>query len=152
MVAGWDELLPGWFATLHPRFRTPINSILFVGLVALAFGAAGIAGVGEQEAFQLLDNAAGISYGLTYLVMFAIPLVGLRGLSPAPPLWLRVSSASGFAVTALYVVLSVFPIIDVPSWRSFALKISTVVVGLNLAGIGLYAASRRRRRQPELSP
>jgi amino acid transporter len=154
MVAGWDELLPGWFAALHPRFRTPINSILFVGLVALAFGAAGIAGVGEQEAFQLLDNAAGISYGLTYLVMFAIPLVGLRGLSPPAPAWLRVAAASGFAVTALYVVLSVFPIIDVPSWRSFALKISTVVVGLNLAGIGLYGASRRRRRQrqPQLSP
>jgi amino acid transporter len=154
MVAGWDALLPGWFSALHPRFRTPINSILFVGLVALAFGAAGIAGVGEQEAFQLLDNAAGISYGLTYLVMFAIPLFGLRGLSPAPPAWLRVASASGFAVTALYVVLSVFPIIDVPSWRGFALKITAVVVGLNLAGIGLYGASRRRRRQrqPQLSP
>ena len=59
-------------------YRTPVNSILFVGLVAMAFGAAGIAGVGEQEAFQLLENAAGIFYGLTYLVMFAIPLVGLR--------------------------------------------------------------------------
>ena len=78
MVAGWDNLLPRWFTTLHPRYRTPINSILFVGLVAMAFGAVGIAGVGEQEAFQLLENAAGIFYGLTYLVMFAIPLIGLR--------------------------------------------------------------------------
>jgi glutamate:GABA antiporter len=143
MVAGWDNLLPGWFTRLHPRFRTPVNSILFVGLVALAFGAAGIAGASEQEAFQLLDNAAGIHYGLTYLVMFAIPLVGLRGARP--PAWLRIAAASGFAVTALYVVLSIFPIIDVPSWQTFATKISAVVVGLNLAGVALYAAARRRR-------
>ena len=145
MVAGWDNLLPAWFAKLHPRFRTPVNSILFIGLVAAAFGAAGIAGVGEQEAFQLLENAAGIFYGLTYLILFAIPLVGLRNATPRPPLWLRVAALSGFAVTVLYVVLSIFPIIDVESWFSFAMKISGVVIGLNLVGAGLFFAARRRR-------
>jgi amino acid transporter len=145
MVAGWDNLLPRWFTTLHPRFKTPVNSILFLGLVAMVFGAAGIAGVGEQEAFQLLENAAGIFYGLTYLIMFAIPLIGLRHAEPRPPLWLRVSAFSGFAVTLLYVVLSIFPIIDVASWVSFAVKISGVVIGLNLIGAGLFFAARRRR-------
>jgi len=143
MVAGWDNLLPRWFTRLHPRFRTPVNSILFVGLVVLAFGAAGIAGVGEQEAFQLLENAAGIFYGLTYLVMFAIPLVGMRGAERKPPLWLRVAAGSGFLVTLLYVVLSIFPIIDVTSWLSFAMKISGVVIGLNVVGVGLFLAARR---------
>jgi amino acid transporter len=145
MVAGWDNLLPSWFAVLHRRYRTPVNSILFVGLVALAFGAAGIAGVGEQEAFQLLDNAAGIFYGLTYLVMFAIPLIGLREATSRPPLFLRLAAASGFAVTLLYVILSIFPIIDVASWTSFAVKISSVVVGLNLVGVALFHNARRRR-------
>jgi amino acid transporter len=145
MVAGWDNLLPSWFTRLHPRFRTPVNSILFVGLVALAFGAAGIAGVGQQEAYQLLDNAAGIHYGLTYLVLFAIPLFGMRAVANKPALWLRIASVSGFAVTLLYVVLSIFPIIDVTSWLSFAVKISSVVVGLNLVGIGLYWNAKRRR-------
>jgi amino acid transporter len=145
MVAGWDNLLPRWFTTLHPRFRTPVNSILFVGVVALAFGAAGIAGVGQQEAFQLLDNASGIFYGLTYLVMFAIPIVGLRAMGPAPSRWLRAVAASGFLVTALYVVLSIFPIIDVPSWLSFATKISGVVIGLNVVGVALFLSARRRR-------
>lgn len=145
MVAGWDNLLPPWFAELHARYRTPVNSILFVGLVAIAFGAAGIAGVGEQEAFQLLENAAGIFYGLTYLVMFAIPLVGLRGAEPRPSLLLRVSAASGFVVTLLYVILSIFPIIDVESWTTFAVKISGVVIGLNLVGAGLFFGARRRR-------
>lgn len=146
MVAGWDNLLPRWFTKLHPRYRTPVNSILFVGLVALAFGAAGIAGVGEQEAFQLLDNAAGIFYGLTYLVMFAIPLIGMQRMEPRPPTWLRVAATSGFLVTLLYVVLSIFPIIDVVSWLSFAVKISGVVIGLNLVGVALYWSAARRRR------
>ena len=145
MVAGWDNLLPKWFTTLHPRYRTPINSILFVGLVALAFGAVGIAGVGEQEAFQLLENAAGIFYGLTYLVMFAIPIVGMRRADWKPSVWLRIMSVSGFSVTLLYVVLSIFPIIDVTSWSSFAAKISGVVIGLNLAGLFLYLTAQRRR-------
>jgi len=145
MVAGWDNLLPRWFTKLHPRYRTPVNSILFVGLVALAFGAAGIVGVGEQEAFQLLENASGIFYGLTYLVMFAIPLIGLRGVEPRPSLWLRIAAASGFVVTLLYVVLSIFPIVDVASWLSFAAKISGVVMSLNLVGAGLFYGARRRR-------
>ena len=143
MVAGWDNLLPAWFAKLHPRFRTPVNSILFVGVVALVFGAAGIAGVGEQEAFQLLDNASGIFYGLTYLVMFAIPLVGIRAAAQRPSVWLRVASASGFAVTLLYVVLSIFPIIDVTSWVSFATKVSGVVIALNVVGVALFIAAKR---------
>jgi amino acid transporter len=145
MVAGWNSLLPAWFTTLHPKYRTPVNSILFVGLVAVVFGAAGIAGVGEQEAFQLLDNAAGIFYGLTYLVLFAIPIVAFRGTAARLPPWLRVASVSGFAVTLLYVVLSIFPIIDVASWLSFALKISAVVIGLNVVGAALFFAERRRR-------
>lgn len=145
MVAGWDNLLPSWFARLHRRYRTPINSILFVGLVAIAFGAAGIAGVGEQEAYQLLDNAAGIFYGFTYLVLFAIPLFALRHVESPPPLWLRLASASGFGVSALYIVLSIFPIIDVESWMSFTMKISGVVVGLNAVGLFVYWLGTRRR-------
>ena len=35
MVAGWDSLLPAWFTRLHPRYRTPINSIVFIGACAL---------------------------------------------------------------------------------------------------------------------
>src|SRR5262245_16380130 len=149
MVAGWDQLMPSWFTRLHPRYRTPVNSIFFCGLVAIAFGTAGLSGVGEQEAFQLLDNAAGIFYGLAYLVMFAIPVIGLRNAEPKAPLWLKVASTSGFLVTLLYVVLSIFPIIDVKSWWSFSIKISGVVIALNVVGLLLYwNPSRRRRSAP----
>ncbi|HVZ77880.1 MAG TPA: APC family permease [Gemmatimonadaceae bacterium] len=144
VVAGWDGLLPAWFTRLHPKYRTPLNSILFVAGITLAFAVLGLVGVGLQEAFQLLDNAAGILYALTYLAMFALPLFGLRAFRRAPP-WLRLAAASGLAVTVLYTVLSVLPIIDVPNVWSFALKIGGVVVGTNLVGVALFRAERRRR-------
>jgi amino acid transporter len=78
MVAGWDNLLPRWFTKLHDKYKTPVNSILFVGAVTLFMGIVGLIGVGKQEAFQILWNASGVFYALTYLVMFAIPIIGLR--------------------------------------------------------------------------
>jgi amino acid transporter len=147
MVAGWDHLLPAWFSRLHPKYKTPVNSILFVGAMILGMGLAGIAGVGHQEAFQLLDNASGIFYGLTYLVMFALPLIGLRNVSPRAPLWLRVAAGSGFLVTLLYCVLSIFPIVQVESWFVFAAKIAGVVVGANLLGALLFLSRRNPSRE-----
>jgi glutamate:GABA antiporter len=143
MVAGWDRLLPAWFTRLHPRFRTPRNSILFVGALTLVLALAGQFGVGVQEAFQLLENAGGIFYAFTYLALFAIPIVGARRLGERPSYWLRAAAASGFAVTLLYAVLSVFPIIDVASWGTFAAKIIAVLLAGNLVGVGIYALARR---------
>ena len=140
MVAGWDGLLPSWFTRLHDRYRTPMNSIVFVGAVTLAFSIAGLIGVGHQEAFQLLWNASGIFYALTYLVMFAIPIFGLR-----TPMWLKAAAISGFLMTLAFVVLSILPIVQVESRLTFALKISAVIVLTNALGVALYL---RQRRQP----
>jgi amino acid transporter len=144
MVAGWDGLLPAWVTRLHPRFRTPTHSILFVGVLTLALAQAGQVGVGVQEAFQLLENAAGILYAFAYLVLFAIPIVAARRLPARPPRWLRAAAASGFAVSLLYSVLSVFPIIDVASWKLFTAKIVAVLVGANAIGLAVWAAGRLR--------
>jgi amino acid transporter len=146
MVAGWDGLLPSWFTRLHPRSRTPVNSIVFVGIVTLVMTLGSMAGTGTQEAFQLLENAGGIFYAMAYVALFAIPLFGARRLGWTPPRWLLAASASGLAVTALYSILSIFPIIDVPSWQMFALKVGGVVVGANVLGAGVYAAAGRRGR------
>jgi amino acid transporter len=145
MVAGWDHLLPQWFARLHPKYKTPVNSILFVGALILVLSLLGITGVGQQEGFQILDNAAGVFYAFAYLAMFALPVLGLRGIKPKPPLWLRAAAASGFLVTLLYCVLSVFPIIQVTSRLSFASKIGGVIVGANLLGASLYWFAKRDR-------
>jgi amino acid transporter len=143
MVAGWDGLLPEWFTRLHPRYRTPVNSIVFVGAVTFAFSLAGLVGVGKQEAFQLLWNASAIFYALTYLVMFALPIAGSPAIRSAAPLWLKVAAASGFLMTLLFVTLSILPIVRVESRLTFSLKISAVIVLANLAGLAVF---RRRAR------
>ncbi len=142
MVAGWDGLLPAWFTRLDARWRTPRNSILFVGAITIAFSLAGQLGVGIQEAFQVLDNAAGVLYSIVYLGLFAIPILGARKLATPPPLWLRAASVAGFATSLLYTVLAVFPIIDVPDWHIFALKILSVLAAANLIGFGVLGARR----------
>jgi len=144
LVAGWDKLLPDWFGRLHPRRKTPTNSILFVGGVALAMAIAGVAGAGQQEAFQLLQNASGIFYALSYLAMFALPLLGRQReiLKPAP--WLQAAAVSGFTMTSMYLVLALFPIIDVPRPLLFAAKIGGFTLACQLAAAGLFYSYRRR--------
>lgn len=144
MVAGWDSLLPVWFTKIHAKYKTPVNSIIFVGAATLVMGIVGLIGVGKQEAFQILWNASGVFYALTYLVMFAIPLIGLRASGQKVPLWLKVAAFCGFAMTLLYVALSIVPIIQVESRLMFAVKIGGLIVVANLIGLFVYLVSRRR--------
>ena len=146
MVAGWDGLLPAWFTRLHPRSLTPVNSILFVGALTLAFTLAGQIGVGLQEAFQVLENAGGIFYAFAYISMFAIPLFAAHRMSERPKLGLRGAAVAGLATSILYSVLSIFPIIDVPDWRVFTAKVVTVLVVANMLGLVIFAMGRRRMR------
>jgi amino acid transporter len=146
MVAGWDDLLPAWFSRLHDRWKTPVNSIAFVGVVTVVFALASLIGVGPQEAFQLADNAAGVFYGIAYLVMFAIPLIGLRAVRAGAPLWLRIASISGFVVTLLYIVFSTFPIVEVVNPYWFAAKIIGVTLITNLIGVAIFVAGNKRAR------
>jgi amino acid transporter len=147
MVAGWDGLLPRWFTHIHPRFRTPSNSILFVGVLILVLTIAGQAGVGVQEAFQLLDNAAGILYGFAYLGLFAIPIVAAVALGGRPPLWLRLAAVAGFGTSLLYCILSIFPIIEVKDWHIFTLKIVLVLLAVQLLGIAIYSTEKKHRQK-----
>jgi amino acid transporter len=144
MVAGWDRLLPAWFSRLHGKYKTPINSIMFVGVVTLVIGFASLTGVHAHEAFQLIDNAGGVFYALTYLVLFAIPLFGMKALGVKAPWWLKIACASGFIVTLIYIRYSIVPITDVDDLQSFGLKIIITVVIANVVGVALYVIRKQR--------
>ncbi|MGB6474284.1 MAG: APC family permease [Candidatus Sulfotelmatobacter sp.] len=140
LVAGWDHLLPRWFTVLHSKYRTPVNSILFMGGVALAASTAVLIGARNQEAFSLLQIWAWTFYGMAYLALFAIPLFSPKAKGLRPGLWLRIGAAAAFAVTLLFVLLSVSPVIEVASVWKYSLKIALVVLGANSVGWMIYRA------------
>jgi len=147
MVAGWDNLLPGWFAKLHQKYRTPVNSILFVGATTLVFSLAPLIGVKEAEAFQFQDNAASILYALIYMVLFAIPIIAMRRFGSHAPWWLKISAVLGFIASLTGAFYTIFPIIEVESRFLFAAKILLVVIVANLIGAAIYTIDRKRGKR-----
>src|SRR5438067_8208621 len=146
MVAGWDNLLPQWFAKLHKKYRTPVNSILFVGATTLVFSLAPLIGVKEAEAFQFQDNAANIFYALIYMVLFAIPIIAMKRFGAQAPMWLKAAAILGFLMSVIGAFFTVFPIIDVASRWLFAAKIIAVVVLANMIGATIYTLDKKRAR------
>jgi amino acid transporter len=146
MVAGWDHLMPAWFTRLHRRYRTPAHSILFVGAMTLAFSVSGMLGVGSQEAMQLFNNASGIFYALAYVALFAIPLASREASAGV-----KIASASGLAMTLLYIALSIFPIIEVGSTFWFTAKVSGIVLLGNAVGFAIFEIAERRKASFERS-
>jgi amino acid transporter len=146
MVAGWDRLLPGWFSRLHRTYRTPINSILFVSIVTLTIAVASQIGTGIQEAFQLVDNAANVFYGIVYAVLFAIPLIGAAVVRTAAPMWLKVAAVCGFGVSLSAIFFTIYPIIDVPNPLVFGAKIAIVTIIANALGVLIFMSAGRRRQ------
>ena len=122
-----------------------------IGAATFVLSTLGLVGVGRQEAFQLLWNSAGIFYGLTYLAMFVVPLAGARRGLHAPAS-VKICAISGLLMTALYVGLSVLPIIPVGSRTVFALKIVGLIAVTNAMGAGLYFIGRASAATPRDEP
>jgi len=145
MVAGWDFLLPRWFSHLHPKFKTPINSVIFVSVLTLTIAVASQIGAGIQEAFQLVDNASNVFYGIVYATLFAIPLFGATAIRTGAGVWLHIAAFCGLVVSLLAILFTVYPIIDVPSPLTFAVKIIAVTAIANAIGVAIYLAGKRRQ-------
>ena len=145
MVAGWDRLLPNWFSHLHPNFKTPINSVIFVSALTVSIAIVSQIGTGIQEAFQLVDNASNVFYGIVYAMLFAIPLVGARLVRSGAGIWLRFAAVCGFLVSLSAIFFTIYPIIDVPSPLTFAAKIILVTAIANAIGIAIYLLGRKVR-------
>jgi len=139
LTAGWDHLLPAWFTRLDPRRRTPVNSILFVTVLAIVLIFFSMLGVREQEALQLLNSASNVHYGIAYVALFAIPLFGSARLRKTLPRWLRAPALAGLLSSGIAVLIAVYPIVDVVSRIEYAGKIIGVVLVSNIAGVLIYA-------------
>jgi amino acid transporter len=144
MAAGWDHLIPTWFTRLHPRYRTPVNSVIFTCVLILLLLILANIGVHAQEAFQVLSNAAITHYELAYLAMFAIPLLGARALRATLPGWLRWTSIAGLCATLFSFIVSAYPFVDVVNPRAYAIKILGTTLLSNIVGYTFYRIRNRR--------
>ncbi len=138
MAVGWDNLLPQWFTRLHPRWKTPVNSIFCTSALVLLLLLLASVGVHAQEAFQILSNASFTHYELMYMAMFAIPIVGAQALRKSLPAWLKFVSVLGFCASLFSLLTSTFPFVDVVNPLEYAAKIAGAVIISNIAAVAFY--------------
>jgi amino acid transporter len=150
MTAGWDHLIPAWFTRLHPRHRTPVNSIFVTGAAIAALLVLSSAGVRAVEAFSVLNDASSEFYALAYLAMFLIPLCGERRVRDRLPRWVRGSCLAGLVAILFVLTLNAYPFVDVARPGLFAVKILGTVFCVNALGYGFYRL--RQTRSGQLQP
>jgi len=144
MTVGWDDLLPEWFTRLHPRRKTPVNSILFTFVLMMALLVMAGAGVHAQEAYQVLSNASLTHYELMYMAMFAIPLVGATWLRRSLPSWLKCVSLAGFCASLFSLLISIYPFVDVVNRFEYGVKIAGTVLFSNAVAVTFYGLRKRK--------
>ena len=146
MAVGWDHLLPEWFTRLHPRFKTPVNSILCIAALILLLLLLATVGVHAQEAFQVLSNASLTHYALMYVAMFAIPIFGAASLRQVLPPWLKWVAWAGLCASLFSFLISVYPFVDVVNPLGYAAKIGGTVLISNIVAVLFY---KFRNHNPE---
>jgi amino acid transporter len=143
MTAGWDHLIPAWFSRLHPRYRTPTNSILVAAVIIFLIDILGSAGVHAEEAFNVLNNASTELYALAYLSMFAIPVLGLKLFKRGIPVWVAAICAIGFLTSVAIIALNAYPFDATTAPIPFAAKILGATLFINLVGYTFYKIRNR---------
>lgn len=123
-----DESLPRWFGTVHPRFRTPANSIVFYGLLSFLLAAFGT--------FTFLAAATVLSR----LLMYGVSCAAIPVLRPRYAAADRFVLPFGYTIPALGLAACAWLLFQV-SAESFLLTGIFVVVGT-----GLYWLAGRQRR------
>jgi amino acid transporter len=120
--------------------------VLVLGAATLVVALLALIAVGHEESYELLLTWSFTFYGIAYLALFAIPIFSRKERGLRAPLWLRLAACSGMLVTLLFIVLSVFPIIDVGSSWQYSLKIAGVVIGANTVGWVVFQTGSRKTK------
>ena len=65
---GRDRYIPSWFSAVHPKYRTPYRSILFLVPIAMAF--AFTANLGQAITFSILSGVLHYTFMSLNIIMF----------------------------------------------------------------------------------
>lgn len=150
-VAGLDRFLPEMFGRLHPKWHTPYVALLVQAFIAGLFTFLGQAGTSVRGAYDALVSMGIIAYFIPFLFMFAA-MIKLQDEPAGPEVMLvpggrRVAialAATGFAVTAISIVLACIPPDDEPNKTLAVVKVAGASVALVAIGAAVYAVGRRK--------
>ena len=124
-----ERLLPRWFGTVHARYATPGNSILFLGALSMVFAISGT--------FAFLAAAS----SLTRLISYVLSIAALPAIRRQADEETRAEAyrlKGGYAIPVLALALCVWIALQstADSWR--------LTAGLLLLGLLLYAVASQR--------
>jgi amino acid transporter len=155
-AVGLDRYLPQAFGKLHPKWRTPYVAILVQGAISAVILLISQVNETMRGAYQTLVSAAILLYFLPFLYMYASVMrlafradrrQNLRAvLIPGGTPGVMVAGGLGFAITALAMVLSLFPTEDVSNVRLWFIRLILFTAGSVVFGLILYARGARRAR------
>lgn len=126
-----QRLLPAWFARVHPRYRTPGNSIVFLGVLATAFAL--------TSSFLWLAAASSLTRLIVYAICIAaLPVIRRRADPEARSRAFRLKG--GYVIPAAALAMCAWMALQsaADAWRLTGI--------LLLAGLALYLLAGRGRR------
>ncbi|MGH7590921.1 MAG: amino acid permease, partial [Gemmatimonadales bacterium] len=150
-VAGIDRALPPAFARLHPKWGTPVLSLVVQAVIAAVFVVLGQAGTTVRAAYDILVSMTIICFFIPYAFMFAAMVrvqwfpagAGVRRPPGGRPVAVALGVV-GFVVVVLSILLASLPSPN----ESHPVQAVVKVVGVNLvlvvAGFVLYALAKRK--------
>jgi glutamate:GABA antiporter len=147
MVAGWDGFLPGWWSTLHPRWRTPTKAIAAVTFAIFALGCLSLWGASNQEALEAGVGAGFGCYCLTYILLFSVVLFGFRLKERPWRVGLTLAALAAFIVSCCALIFEIVPLGEVANPVVFGLKVAGMIFAMNALGAFLYWRGARRALQ-----
>jgi amino acid transporter len=163
-AAGVDEVLPGAFARLHPKYRTPhvalivqglASSVLFLASVLISLGGGQTS---LQEAYDIMVNLTILLYFVPYMYVFAAFLwlrrepaettaESSRFRVPGGAIGAWGFGACGFIATFVAIALVFIPPTGTESVLNYEANLVGQSVLLFVVGAGFYIASRRLVRK-----
>lgn len=150
-VAGLDAYLPSAFGKMHPKYGSPIVSLLTQFVLAAIVIVLGQGGTSVHGAYDVLVSMTVLVTMVPFLFIFSsaikvrAPAVGVS--IPGGHKTVVVAAIVGLATTLFAIVFSTIPAADEPNKPLAVIKIVGLTFVLLAAGAVFYAVAKWRRRR-----
>jgi amino acid transporter len=150
-VAGIDRYLPASFGRVHPRWGSPVVSLVSLAIIAAVFIFLGQAGTSVRGAYNVLVSSTVVVTLVPFLFLFAAA-IKLRDEPRSPEMiripggkWtVSIAALVGLLTTLSAIVFAGFPADDDPHKTLAVVKVVGLTTVTLLVGVAIYLAGRGR--------